>query len=193
MKIRLRRGLHPVTKVLLALVIIGGVGATAVFTYYYVQFARMIDRRLKDPLFANTSRLYAAPEPVFVGQEATLRELAASLRRAGYTESKNNAVGWYSLISGGIQIFPGPESDLQDEAVLIRVAGGNVERIVSLKDNTDRQRYDLEPQLITNLFDRGREKRRLIKFEDLPPQLVDRKSTRLNSSHIQKSRMPSSA
>ncbi len=50
---------------------------------------------------------------------------------------------------------------------------GKIERIVSLKDNTDRQSYELEPQIITNLFDRSREKRRLIKFEDLPPHLVN--------------------
>jgi len=172
-KIRLRRRLHPVLKAFLAFLLVVGVSGTAVFTYYYVRFAQMIDRRLGNPWFANASRLYAAPEPVFLGQEATLRELAGDLRRAGYSEVKNNPVGWYSLIAGGIQIFPGPESYFQDEPVLIRVSQGAVERIVSLKDNTDRQRYELEPQIITNLFDRSREKRRLIKFEDLPPHLVN--------------------
>jgi penicillin-binding protein 1B len=155
------------------LLLLTGVGGTAVFTYFYVYFAQIIDRRLRDPWFANASRLYAAPEPVYVGQEATLRELAGDLRRAGYSEARNNRVGWYSLIAGGIQIFPGPESYFQDEPVLIRIANGAVERIVSLKDNTDRQSYELEPQIITNLFDRSREKRRLIRFEDLPPHLVN--------------------
>ncbi len=173
MKIKLRKSIHPVLKVILALVILVGVGGTSVFTYYYVYFSRLIDKRLSGQVFANTSRLYAAPEPVFAGQDASLSEIGASLRRAGYSENKTNPTGWYHVIPGGIEIFPGPDSYFKDEPGLLRIEKGQVQRIVSLKDNTERQRYDLEPQIITNLFDRSREKRRLVRFEDLPPHLVN--------------------
>src|SRR5581483_9391932 len=42
---------------------------------------------------------------------------------------------------------------------------------VSLQDNTERKEYLLEPQLITNLSE-NREKRRLVRFADIPPSLV---------------------
>lgn len=45
-------------------------------------------------------------------------------------------------------------------------------RIISNRDNTERQRYFLDPELITNLFDRKREKRRLVRYEDIPQILV---------------------
>lgn len=179
LRIRLRYGWvlealeHPAVKVALSAGLVIGVVGLSIFTYYYVHFSRLIDRRLSGHIFANTSRVYAAPEPLFTGQDASLEEIAAGLRRAGYSENKSNRMGWYELLSGGIEIFPGPESYFQDEPALVRINSGKVQRIVSLKDNTDRQRYELEPQLITNLFDRSREKRRLVRFEDLPPHLVN--------------------
>jgi penicillin-binding protein 1B len=173
MKIRFRNGIHPLLKILIGLAIFCGVIGAAIFTYAYVYFSRIIDRRLNGAIFANTSRIYASPTPVFVGEPMKSGEIAGTLRRAGYSETKTNRVGWYQLVPGGIEIFPGPDSYFQAEAGLIKVAGGKVERIVSLGDNTDRQRYDLEPEIITNLYDRAREKRRLVRYDDLPANLVN--------------------
>ena len=53
-----------------------------------------------------------------------------------------------------------------------QVPGQKVSQIISLADNTDRTEYTLEPELISNLFDKNREKRRLIRYEDIPPVLV---------------------
>ena len=46
-------------------------------------------------------------------------------------------------------------------------------QVISLRDNTERTQYLIEPELITNLFDRSREKRRLVRFQDLPKVLVN--------------------
>jgi penicillin-binding protein 1B len=173
MKVRLPHGIHPIIKAVVALAVLFGLAGAAVFTYFYIYYSRFIDQRLNGPIFANTSRIYAAPVPVFVGQDSTASQIAADLRRAGYSEVKSNRIGWYELVSGGIDVFPGPDSYFQAEAGAIKIKGGTVERIISLNDNTDRQRYDLEPEVVTNLFDRAREKRRLIKFEDIPPSLVN--------------------
>lgn len=165
--------LHPVTKVTLAVAVIGLVCGAGVFSYYYEKFARLIDRRLASGVFARTSKIYAAPELISIEQDAAADELAVRLRRAGYSENKTNRVGWYQEVPGGLEIFPGPDSYFQDEPVLIRLAGRKIQRIISLKDNSEQQGYELEPELITNLFDRSREKRRLVRFEDLPPDLVN--------------------
>lgn len=165
--------LHPFVKFLLAITVLLLVCGGAVFGHYYVQFGKMIDRRLTGDIFARTSKIYSAPEPLFVGQEATLSEVIGKLRRAGYSENKTNRMGWYQEVKGGLEIFPGSESYFRDEPVLIRLAERKIQRIVSLKDNAEQQSYELEPELITNLFDRSREKRRLVRFEDLPPDLVN--------------------
>src|SRR5205085_2833654 len=52
-------------------------------------------------------------------------------------------------------------------------ARGKISRIVSLRDNTDRPMYELEPQLITNLYDRNREKQRVVHYDDIPLVLRD--------------------
>src|SRR5580658_2688935 len=173
MKIRLPNGIHPLLKIVIGMAVFCGLVGAVVFTYFYVYFSRIIDRRLNGPIFANTSRIYASPTPVFVGEPMTAAEVAGTLRRAGYSETKTNRVGWYQVVPGGIEIFPGPDSYFQAEAGLIKVKDSKVERIVSLGDNTDRQRYDLEPEVITNLYDRAREKRRLVVYEDLPPHMVN--------------------
>ena len=111
---------------------------------------------------------------IAVGDAITAEEIAAQLRRCGYSESRGNAMGWFQLRpDGGIEIFPGPDSYFDQEAGVIKFAKGHISQIVSLRDNTGRGQYQLEPQLITNLFDRNREKRRLVKFADIPKVLID--------------------
>ncbi len=69
--------------------------------------------------------------------------------------------------------LPGPDSYFGREAGVIKFARGRISEIVSLDDNTERGQYQLEPQLITSLFDHNYEKRRLLKFADIPRVLID--------------------
>src|ERR1022692_2348332 len=104
MKIRLRNGIHPLLKVLIGMGIFFGLVGAIVFTYFYVYFSRTIDARLNRPIFANTSRIYSSPTPVFVGELMRLGELSGRFRRGVYTETKSNKVGWYQVVPGGIEI-----------------------------------------------------------------------------------------
>ena len=155
----------------------GIVSALAVTGYFYVTYARVIEQKLAVGPFAKTSKLYAAPETVHVGDELTAEDIAAELRRAGYRESEGGLIGWFKKRPDGIEIFPGPDSFFRQESFLIKIAAGEsghsqVAQIVSLRDASRRTVFQLEPELVTNLFDRNRQKRRIVKFEDIPPQLV---------------------
>lgn len=166
--------LHPVGKAILASAVALFIVGLGVFTYFYVHYAKLIDEKLAAGPFAKTSKIYAAPSVVSVGETATLEELSAQLERSGYSTSRTNTIGWYNLRDGAIEIFPGSESYFdKEEPGVIKVANGKISQIISLRDNTERTRYSLEPELITNLFDKNRQKRRLVKFEDLPKHLVD--------------------
>ena len=147
---------------------------TLVFgTFTYLHYSNLIDEKLKDGPFPNTSMIFAAPRSLNVGDEISREEILRALRNAGYGESKSNRMGWYNLRSDAIEILPGPDSYFDNEGGVIRLADGKIESIISLRDNTTRNAYSLEPELITHLFDQKREKRRLLAFEDLPKTLVN--------------------
>lgn len=144
-----------------------------IFTFFWVHFSRIIDAKLSGSPFANTTMLFSAPEPVNVGDPLTVEELVAGLKRRGYTTSQRNRAGWYNVRADGVEIFPGVESAPEADPGVVFISRGLVTRIVSNRDNTDRPQYLLEPELITNLFDRKRQKRRLVRFDDIPKVLVN--------------------
>lgn len=165
--------LHPVGRVLTVITLLGALGGLAVFAYYYVKFSRLVDRKLRSGPFPSTSMIFAAPRAVNVGDAITPEEIVAQLRRSGYGESRQNRMGWFHVRPDAVEIFPGPDSYFDQEPGVIKFAEGRVVEIISLRDNTPRTQYLLEPELVTNLSDRNREKRRLVRFADLPKVLVD--------------------
>ena len=164
--------MHPLGKFLLASITAAFVLGLGAFTYAYVKYSRMIDEKLAGGPFPNTSMLFAAPRHLTLGDEVTVEEIVAQLRRSGYTESHGNRMGWYRIRPDGIEVFPGPDSYFDQEAGVIQIQNNRVTRIISLRDNTERTQYMLEPELITNLFDRKREKRRLVRYGDIPQVLI---------------------
>jgi penicillin-binding protein 1B len=163
---------NPWGQALTAIVLVLMCAGAGVFVYFYVHYANLIEDKLRNGPFSNTSTLYAAPRPIMVGDEADGEEIAAYLRRAGYSESNNSRVGWYRLRPDAIEINPGPEA-YDSEGAVIKIARRRVTGIISLSDHTSRTQYDLEPELITNLFDSRRQKRRLVRFDDIPKVMVD--------------------
>ena len=150
----------------------------AVFSYYYVKYQRIIDKRMSGVIFADTAKIYAQPRTIRVGQKADPREIANYLRHAGYTESGEKGqspLGVYRLINGGIEIKPGKDSYYNPEGAMIRVRDGRIERIVAMTDSGGSlSAYELEPQLVTGLFDsQQRSKQRLVKYDDIPKVMVD--------------------
>lgn len=178
MPVKLRKSLfirfllNPWGKAFLILFTLALTVGAGIFTYFYVQYAQIIEEKLKTGPFSNTSLLYAAPRPVMLGEDAQGEEIAAYLRRCGYSESNSSRVGWYRVRPDGIEINPGPDAYDQEGAVL-KIQGGRISEIISLRDHSDRTEYMLEPQLITNLFDQKREKRRIVHFDDIPKVMVN--------------------
>jgi penicillin-binding protein 1B len=165
--------LHPAGKtflIVIAILLVTGIG---VFVHFYNTYSSLIDARLKSGPYSTAARIFAAPGSVADGDTTTPSELATTLRHAGYSENRNNSVGSYSVRADSIDIFPGADSYFDQEPATIKFARGKIVRIVSLRDNTDRPMYELEPQLITNLTDSRREKQRVVHYEDIPPVLRD--------------------
>jgi penicillin-binding protein 1B len=149
--------------------------ATSVFAYYYVQFGKLINQRLTGQVYQNTSRVFSGPGHIYTGETMRSGDLATYLLRAGYQEGEvNGAPGEFQVKGSTIDIRPSRDSYFQGgNALRVSFSGGTISRILQLSDNTPRVAADIEPELITNLFDSSREKRRVVRFDDLPKDMVD--------------------
>ncbi len=163
----------PVLRAALIIFLVGAVGLGSFFFYFYIKYDRIIAQRFKTSVFTNSAKIYAIPRTVHDGDKADAKEIATALRRAGYSEKEGESqLGSFRLISGGIEILPGPQSYHSPEEARITIHDGVVDRITS-KGN-ELSAYELEPQLVTALFDaEQRSKRQIVTYNEIPKVMVD--------------------
>ena len=169
------RGLprDPVIRAALVVFLVAAVGVGGFVCYYYIKYDRIIAQRFRSPVFSNSAKIYALPRTVHDGDKLDAKEIAGFLRRAGYSDKEGQSpLGSFRLLSDGIEITPGPESYHSPEAARISIQDGQVEKIIS--KNNELSAYELEPQLVTALFDsEQRSKRQVVKYSDIPRVMVD--------------------
>ncbi len=169
------RGLprDPIIRAALLVFLVVAIGLGGVFCYFYIKYDRVITQRFKTPVFSNSAKIYALPRTVHDGDKADAKEIAALLRRAGYSERDNESkLGTFHLLKDGIEITPGPESYHSPEEARITIHAGQVDGITS-KGN-ELSAYELEPQLVTALFDyEQRSRRQVVKYSEIPKVMVD--------------------
>ncbi len=148
---------------------------TAVFSYYYVAYSRMIEARLSGQVFGNTSQVYSAPRRIYAGEPIRENEVEGYLQRAGYFDRvQEGARGEYRVSGSSVDIHPAANSYFGGgNALRVNFEGGRIARIESLPKREELSSAELEPELITNLFDTAREKRRVVRMDQLPKVLVD--------------------
>ena len=102
-KLAMPTGNHPWTMLALRVALVGvgvaSVVVVGVFSFYYFKYEGIVDTRLKQPLFAQTAKIYAAPREVRPGQKLGIQLIANELREAGYTTddaAKTSPLGTYS-------------------------------------------------------------------------------------------------
>jgi penicillin-binding protein 1B len=147
----------------------------SVFTFFYIKYQGIVNDWLKQPIFANTAKIYAAPHDVRPGQKLTVNWVANQLREAGYTSdgaSSASPLGTYSEGVQQITVHPGPQSYHAPDSATIHVDNGAVDAITDERGQ-QLSSYELEPLLITDLSEGAqRTKRRLLTYEEIPPNLV---------------------
>jgi penicillin-binding protein 1B len=146
-----------------------------VFSFFYFKYRRVVDERLKEPMFASTAKIYAAPREVRPRQKLTVHLIANELRAAGYSAegaTQASPLGSYSEGVQTIVVRPGPQSYHAPDSATIRVNSGVVQSITD-SHGQPLASYELEPLLITGLSnDTNRSKRRLLTYDAIPPNLV---------------------
>ena len=148
--------------------------SASVFTVFYVKYSRMIDTRLSGHILQNTTQIFSAPAQISTGEAWGVEDLVTYLQRSGYRpEADENALGEYNIDGNVVDVKPsklsyfGGTNDLA-----VQFSGRSIKSIRPLAGGPDMGTAEIEPELITNLFDSAREKRRLVRYEDLPPMLV---------------------
>jgi penicillin-binding protein 1B len=177
LRIRIQKGFFTSAIGLTILGIIFALFVTAggIFTYYYTKYSRMIDARLSGPILQNTTQIFSAPEHISVDQAWGPEDLTAYLIRVGYRpETDANALGQFTVQDNTVDIRPSKLSYFAGKnALAVQFRGKSIKAIRPLAGGSQLDTAEIEPELITNLFDSAREKRRPVRYDDLPVLLVD--------------------
>src|SRR5712671_6477835 len=155
--------------------------AIALLAYYWVIFSGRVDNLLRGEVFTRSAGIYAAPKQIRTGQNISEEDLIAYLRRAGYVERNQQADsnrGRYTMSGSMVDIDPGQDSVLDSaqpfQPLKVQFGrGGKSIAAISDRDHTAHlDKAQLEPELISSVTGRERAKRRVIGYNDLPPDLV---------------------
>jgi penicillin-binding protein 1B len=145
------------------------------FTFFYIKYTSIVDERLKQPIFANTAQIFAAPREVRPGQKFTVQLIAKELREAGYSgdgAAQPSLLGTFSQGAQQITVRPGPQSYHAPDSATIHVSDGVVDAIRD-EHGQALSSYELEPLLITGLSEgTQRTKRRVLTYDEIPPSLA---------------------
>jgi penicillin-binding protein 1B len=161
-------------------IVLCAVLAVTVLSYYWIVFSARIDNLLKGDIYTRSAGIYAAPKQIRAGQNISQDDLLAYLKRAGYVErgqQGDSARGRYVIDGTTVEIDPGQDSVLDSatfQALKVQFArGGKSIAVISDRDHSAHlDKAQLEPELISSVTGRERAKRRVIGYNDLPPDLV---------------------
>ena len=146
------------------------------FISYYLKYSHIVDERIRRPIFNEPAQIYARADQVDVGDKWSSSAILRELRSAGYVPSgghTQSAVGTFSERGATLQISPGPASFRRGQNAKLHFTDGQVDAITGPNGETLAS-YDLEPQLVTGLFDaKQRSKRRLLTYAEIPPLVVN--------------------
>ncbi len=162
---RTHRGLRPSLRGrLIGLALVTAVLAiSATILHYHSIYSRWIDALLVSD--SPVSRMiWARPFGVSVGTRLTAEELTTRLARAGYKRATQDQHGWFEE-SAGVIVIPSSRGILKARFSGTRLAA------LSLNGQGVRSAR-LNPSFLSSFSFAGRERRKPLRFEDLPPHLI---------------------
>src|SRR5262245_3585187 len=159
----------PLFKVLLSIFLFFFIGTSAFVLYYYNYYSRVIDRKLSGEIFKNTAQIYAAPFRVYPGQKLSPDDVIARLQRAGFESAQKGGSedGAYEVKGNTIAITP-----KEGDALRLEFGKTSLAKLAKPKGGDTSEAW-LPAELVTNLYDQTREKRRLVEYNDLPKVFID--------------------
>jgi penicillin-binding protein 1B len=148
--------------------------ALGMTVFYYSRYSKMIDARLSGKMFQGESRIFTSPKRVSVGERITSDQLANYLQSAGYsTVASNEGAGQIVRTNSSMQIRPSANSYFGGKNTLsVDFSRQRITQLRSLDSGDRLMSAEIEPELISGLFGRDREKRRVLGDAEFPPVLL---------------------
>ncbi|HMF57180.1 MAG TPA: PBP1A family penicillin-binding protein [Pyrinomonadaceae bacterium] len=155
--------------------------AIGVLVYYWMIFSARIDRLLSGEVFTRTAGIYAAPREIYTNENTSIDELTAYLQSANYvqkTQQADTVRGRYAVNGATLDIEPSGDGRVDGRVIYPRLrvqfarGGKAIALITNLDGGARLEKAQLEPALISSVTGQQRAKRKVVGFQDLPPQLV---------------------
>ena len=151
-----------------------------VMGYYYVVFSRMIDARIHGEIQRVDPRVFARPFEVRRGQAVSPRQLIDRLNELGYANRpQSDKPGEFTVGRDAIVLTP---RDGDRKGQTIRIVFGlrsaktkettAIDHLEIVGEKARPEQLTLDPPLVTALVSAGREKRRDVPLQQIPPQMI---------------------
>jgi penicillin-binding protein 1B len=163
------------------LVVLLGIVSGIILYVYYQRYSAIIDSGLQGKIFERSSGIYAAPMTVRAGENRRMGDLIRHLQGVGYVQrgaTETGTHGHYAVNGNAIELFPSPEAVIDGAKLFqpLRVEygpnGNGIQSITATETRQSLLAAQIEPEQISATLNEQREKRKIIKYEDLPHELV---------------------
>ncbi|HJZ67392.1 MAG TPA: PBP1A family penicillin-binding protein [Blastocatellia bacterium] len=154
-----------------------------VFAFFYLKYASMIDARLRGDVIVRTTRIYATPRAIRVGQGMTLASLKSYLDGIGYVDSTKDADsnrGRYQIKGNIIEIHSSSDAIINGArqfpnlSIIFGAGGKTVNKLTDADSKRNLDSSVIEPELVTAISnEKQRQKQKLVSFKDLPKDYVN--------------------
>jgi len=149
-------------------------------SWYLKHLEETVTAKFEGQKWRFPSKIYSDSYLLYVGMSLRLEELWEKLRRLGYRETKGipKLKGEYRLRQreGLLEIhlhdFAYPIEPFKGVPVLISMQGSVVTRIEKERFGEEIFSLELEPELISGLYDRIWQERRIVALSEVPPLVV---------------------
>ena len=162
---------------LLSIIFLPLVIGASLLIYQYLRMSVLVEQRLSGEKGRLPARVYARPLLLRPGMVLAPDELVQVLNRLRYAERELPAeAGQFAVSPAGVSFFPRPVLDGAEEPLLVSFATDKqkVTRVREIRARSKKRVAEqaLEPELVSYLYGEDREKRRRVRYEELPDHMV---------------------
>jgi penicillin-binding protein 1B len=149
-------------------------------SWYLRQLEETVTAKFEGPKWRFPSKIYSDTHLLYVGINLRSEDLLEKLRRLGYHEAQSppKIRGEYrfqpsrGLLEIYLRDFSYPTEQFKGALVRISLQGNIITKIENVATGEEMFSLELEPELITGLYDRVWEERRVVNLTEVPPLII---------------------
>ncbi|MGH7773880.1 MAG: PBP1A family penicillin-binding protein [Candidatus Binatia bacterium] len=167
-------------KIVFLLISLFTVSGVILGAWYVRRVEEVVIAKFEGRKWIHPSKIYSDTFLLYVGMNLRMEDLWEKLRRLGYRESRNapRAKGEYrfgkreGLLEVYLHDFVYPLEVFKGVPVRIALQSTTITKMQKLDNGEELFSLELEPELVTGLYDRIWQERRVVTLAEVPPLLV---------------------